>query len=493
MKQRRSALTSMKRIFSHLLSYSFLIGALVGTFSGVFQSSELISTSHLTLKDHHPSCIAWAAPPKNRAKDIAKAAFKKGRAAFNDKRYVEALLAFERAYQSYPLPLMLYNIANVYERLNLLPQALNQYQAFIATGKDQKGEAADKAKSIEDQLQGWVEVLISSQPTGSEVRLTDQRLPALGKTPLSLRLPPQRPLTIFLTPSKGEVITKDVILKTQPKQQTLSIKVPKRSAWVRVIGSPRQAKVKSGDVRVSGLPALLKLSVGDHELEVFTSDYLPIRRMVSLKSVHTRTEPLTIQVDLKSNAGVALVSLDVKTAGALLLIDGKPHGRSPFNEPFEVSEGEHEIELKGPQGQSFSERISLKSGETANLEVNFEHTQSILSQNKLSIGLMSVGGASLLTGIVLGGVALSNSSSLEECRGHQLCARRQGEIDRAEAVRAYALSADVLMGLGIAISAAGGVLYWLDHRSVGPAVSPSTQVSVSPLPGGVGVHGAISF
>ena len=58
---------------------------------------------------------------------------------------------------------------------------------------------------------------------------------------------------------------------------------------------------------------------------------------------------------------------------------------------------------------------------------------------------------------------------------------------------AYALSADVLMGLGLAIGAAGGILYWLDHREVGPSVSPSTQVTLSPLPGGLGVHGMVSF
>ena len=493
MKQRWSTLPLLKRSSTYFLRHSLFLSVLLGTLVSPHDLLTSISNSSFPPHGGHLSGEAWAAPSRNKAKDAAKSAFKKGRVAFNDKRYVEALIAFERAYQSYPLPLMLYNIANVYERLNLLPEALKQYRAFIATGKDTKGEAADKAKELEEKLSSWVEVLISSQPTGADVRLIDRRLPSLGKTPLSLRLPPQRPLTILLTPSKGEVISKDVILRSTPQKQTLSIKVPKREAWVRIIGSPRQAKVKSEDIKVSGLPALLKLSVGDHELEVFTSDYLPIRRIITLKSVHTRTEPLTIQVDLKSNAGVALVSLDVKTAGALLLIDGKPYGRSPFTEPFEVSEGEHTIELKGPQGQSFAEQISLKSGETANLEVSFEHTQSIISQNKLSIGLMSLGGASVLTGLVLGGVALSNSSALDECRTHELCARRQGEIDRAEAVRAYALSADILMGLGIAVSAAGGILYWLDHREVGPTVSPSTQVSISPLPGGVGVHGSISF
>ena len=493
MKQRCSAPSLLKRSVGRLLRCAFLAGVVLYTCLGLPLSQLSIVGAKISISYENTSGSAWAAPKKNRAKDSAKLAFKRGRDAFNNQRYVEALTAFEEAYRSYPLPLMLYNIANVYERLNLLPQALNKYQSFVATDQDKTGEAATKVQELKETLKGWVDVLISSQPTGAEIRLIDKRLPSLGQTPLTLRLPPQKQIKVFLTPFQGEAFSKDIILKSTPQSQGLNIKIPKKVAWVRVIGSPRQAKVKSGAVTASGLPALLKLSVGDHEIEVFKSDYLPIKRVVSLNNVHTHADPLTIQVDLKSNAGVALISLDVKTAGALLLIDGKPKGRSPFNEPFEVSEGEHQIELKGPEGQSFSELIVLRSGETANLEVNFEHSQSILSQDKLSIGLMSVGGASLLTGFVLGGVALSNASALEDCRAHQLCARRQGEIDRAEAVRTYALSADILMGLGLAISAAGGVLYWLDHQEVGPAVSPSTQTILSPLPGGFGVMSTITF
>lgn len=437
---------------------------------------------------------AYAAPVKRpTAKDRAKADFKRGKQAFNQKRYVEALTAFESAYQSYPLPLMLFNIASVYEQLNLLPQALEKYEAFIKTGKDQAGEAAAKADALRGEIAQWVEVRLSSQPAGSEVRLIDARLPSLGKTPLTLKLPAQRRLKLLLKPPKGELFQEEVLLSSSPQRQSLSVKVPEREAWVRVIGSPRQARVKSGSVSASGLPALLKLSIGEHELEVLSADYLPIKQIINLRDVHSRSAPLTVQVELKSSAGVALISLDVKTPNALLLIDGVPQGRSPFSEPFEVAEGEHLVEVKGPKGESFSEQISLKSGETSSIEVDFSQSASFFTRDKVSLSLMGVGSASLLTGLILGGVALSNASGLEECRAHDLCARRQGELERAQAVRTYATSADILVGLGVAIGAAGGVLYWLDHREMSSSVQPKTQVSVLPLPGGAGIHGSLSF
>ena len=85
-------------------------------------------------------------------------------------------------------------------------------------------------KYFEEKLKDWVLVLISSEPTGAEVRLVDQRLPALGKTPVSLRLPPQRVLNVILTPQRGEVISKEITLKTTPPNQSLNLKIPQKES-----------------------------------------------------------------------------------------------------------------------------------------------------------------------------------------------------------------------------------------------------------------------
>ena len=43
---------------------------------------------------------------------------------------------------------------------------------------------------------------------------------------------------------------------------------------------------------------------------------------------------------------------------------------------------------------------------------------------------------------------------------------RQGELDRAQALRAYALSADIFTALGLLVGGAGGALYWFDHGDI---------------------------
>ena len=74
------------------------------------------------------------------------------------------------------------------------------------------------------------------------------------------------------------------------------------------------------------------------------------------------------------------------------------------------------IELKGPRGGQYQESIQLKAGETKQLSVDFSIAKPWFSRDQLTIGLLSLGGASLLTGLVLGGVALNANGNLEDCR-----------------------------------------------------------------------------
>ena len=457
--------------------------------SRLFILKNIVLTMCFTMITLGPQTQSIAAPS---TKELAKSAFKRGRVAFDQERYPEALKAFEEAYQHFPLPLMLYNIANVYERLKLFPQAIDKYKAFVKTGKDANGEAADKLKRLEDKTKNWIEVTFMSDPAGAQVKLFTDQHPSLGETPLRQKLPPMDDLMIYVTVPGEQTIKKSVMISSGLKRQTINLKLPKPTAYVRVIGSPEKASVSSGDQIAKTLPALLKLSVGDHELSVTASGYLPSKRIITLRSVHSKEAPLTLKVSLNSSEGVGLISLDVSVAGALLFIDGLPKGQSPFNDPIELSEGEHLIELKGPRGGQYQESIQLKAGETKQLSVDFSIAKPWLSRDQLTIGLLSLGGASLLTGLVLGGVALNANGNLEDCRAHELCSRRQGELDRAQALRAYALSADIFTALGLLVGGAGGALYWFDHRDHRvPALTPSTTVQA--LSGGAGLSTELKF
>lgn len=76
---------------------------------------------------------AFAQTPAPSADEQAHVLFLNGQRLYEEGRYEEAIVAFQTAYDLSKRPLMLFNIANAYERLGQLEQAiasLNQYRVF---------------------------------------------------------------------------------------------------------------------------------------------------------------------------------------------------------------------------------------------------------------------------------------------------------------------------------------------------------------------------
>ena len=447
--------------------------------------------------------LAQAGAVKLSAKERAKLAFRKGSQAFAKKQWAEALSSFEEAYQAYPLPLMMFNIASAYERLGDLQTAAERYEAFIATGKDD-GDAASRLKVIKEQLATWAELRLRSTPPGASVYVGQGRTRSRGKTPITLMLPPNQTQSLTLTYQGYLDKTLTPRFKAN-ERRALKVQLQGEPAFVRVLGTPQEAKVSvSGQASKggAGLPYTQELSVGVYELEISAPGYVPQRRTVTLKPVHNKGAPLVVEVTLASSEKVALLNLTADQDGALLFVDGKPAGQTPLSSPLKLKQGEHLIELKGVDGGLYSERVTLKAGATefvnARLSSGFSFTQQHIGYT-----LASVGGAALIGGLISGGVALSSSSDLDDCRANFRCARGQGELDLAQEVRAYSSAADWMVGLGLALAAGGVTMIILDQSNqaplpsspeVTPSVAPvKASFLLSPTRGGLSAVGGFTF
>lgn len=72
-------------------------------------------------------------PVSNADDDKARVFYLNGERLYNEGRYEEAVVAFQSAYSLSPRPLLLFNMANAYERLGKLQEAidtLNKYRVF---------------------------------------------------------------------------------------------------------------------------------------------------------------------------------------------------------------------------------------------------------------------------------------------------------------------------------------------------------------------------
>jgi hypothetical protein len=422
------------------------------------------------------------------AKQIAKTSFVEGQKRFKKKNLVGALESFKRAYQSYPLPLMLFNIGRVYEEMGHLPKALETYERFVETGKDD-GDGLKKVKAIKKKLERWVELSITSAPTGATVWIGRSDYPSWGKTPIILKVPSGEETSIHLKMSDYQPFLHEETFKYTHKRRSLSFQLQGESAFVQVTGTPKEMEVRFKNKTLKGLPVIEDLGVGTHTLEFFSPKHLPEKKTITLTASHLKSAPLSIEVNLRSSKGLALLALKADQDRALLFIDGQPAGQSPFQESIELTEGLHLIELRGENGEHFKERRRFVGGETTSISINLDSTP-LFTQQRISLTLLSLGSAALLAGIITTAVAFSVSSDLDECRQSFECARRQGELDLTLEVQSYSFTADLMTGLGVIIGATGGVLYWLDHQQ-DPTNAP--KVDVLPIPGGISAFGSFTF
>lgn len=105
------------------------------------------------------------------AKARAKEAFQQGVAAFEAKRYEEALVHFEEAQRLAPHPIVQVNLANCHDKLERPIQAIEHFEAFLASGQA-KAEQREEVTAALRRLRGKIgRLLLDVQPEGAEVRI----------------------------------------------------------------------------------------------------------------------------------------------------------------------------------------------------------------------------------------------------------------------------------------------------------------------------------
>ena len=161
--------------------------------------------------------------------------------------------------------------------------------------------------------------------------------------------------------------------------------------------------------------------------------------------------------------------------GAVILVDGEDHGRTPHPDAFRVRPGSHSIVVRAEGYADFTASVVVPAGDTAEVQVTLS---AAAGGGGIPIGpivLLSAGGAAIVAGAVLGGVAFSGAQSAFD-----------GTPQAADA-RTLAAAADVTFAIGAAAAIAGVV--WLVVAPGGaPSEASGTTLSIRPY-GGTGGAG----
>lgn len=114
----------------------------------------------------------------------AEALFAQGAKAYQEGRYEDAVNAFLAAYEKDPQPLLFYNVAQAYERLGDVRNALRAYRDYLRHQPSEQDRAIveTRIRNLEKRLreQGIQQVSIFSTPSGATVVLDGKQV---GTTP----------------------------------------------------------------------------------------------------------------------------------------------------------------------------------------------------------------------------------------------------------------------------------------------------------------------
>ncbi len=166
-------------------------------------------------------------------KEEAKKHFELGKAYYKQSEYNKAIEEFQKAYALYAHSVILYNIAQAYEKEGNIPMALRFFREYLraSPNAEDKNIILISIQNLEKKLQekGIQQVGIYSTPPEAEVAINGK---VIGKTPFAVELKPGK-YTLSLTKKgfipidKEFVVTPDKSLELDFSLNEMNVEVPK--------------------------------------------------------------------------------------------------------------------------------------------------------------------------------------------------------------------------------------------------------------------------
>jgi len=205
-----------------------------------------------------PAAAPVIEPGSKRAKELAQHLVTEGIALVEQKQYQLALDRFVAAYELFPTPKLLLNMASTLREMGRRADAADMYQAFIEapdTNPEFVGEAKAILNSLDDQL--YV-LMVRVTPPGSDVQLDGGPWVSVGDKRLMVRLSPgihmvaarkagfaleERTINAF----EGENNELDLVLKVPvPEATTVPVVVEHPDGVVPPVEPPPARSVAAG-------------------------------------------------------------------------------------------------------------------------------------------------------------------------------------------------------------------------------------------------------
>lgn len=209
--------------------------------------------------------LCLASPAAAQSDDLAKGHYMAGQAYYNQARYSEAIREFLEAYRLSPKPALLYNIAQAYERMGKIEEAVAQLKKYLSAAPDasDRGAVEERLKNLQERLK-QTGIALSCELPGATVLVDGKEV---GKTPLAgpIAVPPgshavkvvkegYEPFSAFVSVNAGQAV--QVTARLEALKGGTGVTPPvggapasKRSyLWTFVLGGTAAALLITGGV-----------------------------------------------------------------------------------------------------------------------------------------------------------------------------------------------------------------------------------------------------
>lgn len=230
---------------------------------------------------------AWA--------DSASALKAQGDAAFNARKYSDAIVAYDKAYAEGHDAAVLYNKARSHEALEQFPEALAALERF-----DREAPPAMRAKVtglsvlIADIRAHVATLVLTCNVPGAQVTVREQRV---GETSSSaLRVQVNRgPARLVVTKEGYAPFTQDLDLRGDASVMvTVKLETKSAGALVKITSSPPQAQVSIDGRAVGSTPVELTLSPKSYSVVLDRDGYEKLTTSIVVDSEKPRTVDLQL-------------------------------------------------------------------------------------------------------------------------------------------------------------------------------------------------------
>lgn len=366
-----------------------------------------------------------AAAPEDDKEAKARALAAEGAAAFKDGQYLQAVDAFERAYELVPAPALAYNIARSHERLSQWEEAIEWYETYlrIATDPRDKAEVLDKIEilkkrvapddsSPEAQYQariqagrkayaaGDYEGAIAEFKAAFDIKASTGALYNIAKSYEKMGRYEEAidyyQQYLDLEPNAPDRADIEETIKR------LRRSIRARYQELSVSSDPPGADIYLDD-RNTGLQGQtnyrFKVTPGPHTLYIDLNGYEPVKR----EFVMPDDKPLALDFKMKKLENVGTLDIQVSQDGARIFVDGAIIGLSPYKQKKQLEAGKHQVQVELRGYDRWTGEVEIVKDETKVLNVELVEYDAPVADDTLS----AWGRNLMLAGIIGGGLGFA--------------------------------------------------------------------------------------